>query len=538
MTEQTIIRDTEVRLSADDRARISPSPAHPVTRGGPGPDRRRYLLLAAATVLSLVAMGGRWDIPLAGWCFPILLLAFARTGRSLSTMVWVWLSGAVATLFWLAESGLPVFGLQAFGGLALNTVLAVPYLLDRWAAPGLSVRHPLLGTLVFPASRVAAEFLIAAVSPFGAVFGTLAATQYTDLPLVQVASVTGAYGISFLVAWLAPVACLLWRHRSAWRRARTAVVTFAAVLATVVVGGSARLAFAVPTSTTVRIAGVSPSQAATDAQQRLLSQLAPAAERGRTDPARLRPALAVVDDELLDLTDREAAAGARIVVWPEEAARTRADDEPALLSRVGAEARRRGVYIDMGLEVYLAQAPYLRDESVLVDPSGQVRWTYDKSHPVPGMDDFPAGPGQVPVVTGSVGRLAGVICYDADFPTLMRQQAGRADIMLVPANDWPQFGATHTRDASIRAVENGYSLVRQDSDGVASAFDYEGHVLASTDYYRTGQQTLVAAVPTSGVRTVYSVVGDLFAWLCVLATAGLLIAAVRGHRSRSRHGAA
>ena len=487
----------------------------------------RFLLLVGGTLLSLVAMGGRWDIPLAGWVFTVLLLLFARTGRTASTMVWIWLSGTVATLFWLAESGLPVFGLQAAGGIALNTLLAVPYLLDRMCARRLGTRHPLLATLVFPASRVAVEFLIATVSPFGAIFGTLAATQYSDLPLLQLASVTGAYGISFLIAWLAPVACLLFEHRADWRPARAAVVTFLAVLVGVFVAGSARLTFDVPSANTVRVAGISPSVAPTDAQEQLKAALPPAAQRGRTAPARIRPALSVVNDELIALTDREAAAGARIVVWPEAAAQVLAADETALLDRVAAVARQRNAYVDLGLEVYLPSAPYIRNESILVDPTGQVRWTYDKAHPVPGMDGFPAGPGQVPLADSPYGRLSGVICYDADFPTLMRQRAGSADIMLVPANDWPEFGATHTRDAAIRAVENGYSLVRQDSHGVASTFDYEGHVLATTDYYRTDQQAMVAAVPTSGVRTVYSTIGDLFAWLCVAASLLLIVTAYR-----------
>ena len=118
------------------------------------------------------------------------------------------------------------------------------------------------------------------------------------------------------------------------------------------------------------------------------------------------------------------------------------------------------------------------------------------------------------------GRLANVICFDADFPPLMRQAGSQdVDIMLVPSNDWPGIDPWHTQHAVFRAIENGYALVRQASNGLAMTVDDEGNVLAATDYYTTDQQTMIASVPVKGVWTIYAHVGDLFAWLCI---AGML----------------
>jgi apolipoprotein N-acyltransferase len=59
-------------------------------------------------------------------------------------------------------------------------------------------------------------------------------------------------------------------------------------------------------------------------------------------------------------------------------------------------------------------------------------------------------------------------------------------------------------------------------------------VLASSDYFSTGDQVMIASVPTQGTQTIYTLVGDLFAQLCV---AGLLIlicfALVRSRRQRA-----
>ncbi|GLY88091.1 hypothetical protein Airi02_060200 [Actinoallomurus iriomotensis] len=65
-------------------------------------------------------------------------------------------------------------------------------------------------------------------------------------------------------------------------------------------------------------------------------------------------------------------------------------------------------------------------------------------------------------------------------------------------------------------------LVRQDSDGLSAAFDDRGHVLATADYFTTDRQTTVAYVPTRGVTAVYDLIGDAFAWLCLLTAIGLV----------------
>jgi apolipoprotein N-acyltransferase len=114
------------------------------------------------------------------------------------------------------------------------------------------------------------------------------------------------------------------------------------------------------------------------------------------------------------------------------------------------------------------------------------------------------------------------------------RQARDVDIMLVPSNDWQEFGQTHTEKATLRAVENGYSLVRQDSNGLSRVIDPQGRTLAQADFFTTEQQTVVAAVPMTGVRTIYGTIGDVFAWLGLAALAGLSAGGVVLSRRRTR----
>jgi apolipoprotein N-acyltransferase len=295
---------------------------------------------------------------------------------------------------------------------------------------------------------------------------------------------------------------------------------YGTVLATVMLGGGARLAFLPNESATVRIAGVSPGREVLAAQQAAFRRV----DGGRRDiaaapAAEVEPAMRAVENQLLALTRREAAAGAKIVIWPEEGVRTQEASEHAAIAAAQEQARESRIYLEIGVGVYSTAGPaYGRDEALLIGPDGRVLWTYQKAHPIPGSEPFTPGDGRVPVVDTPYGRIANVICYDADFPDLMRV---RADVMLVPSHDWREYGGPHTEKAALRAVEGGYALVRQDAEGVSAAFDDRGHVLATTDYLTTDPQTTVAYVPTRGATTVYDLIGDTFAWLC-LATAGAL----------------
>ena len=475
----------------------------------------------------LFAVGGRWDIAAAAWIFPVLLLRFTRLSGVWPGALWIWAAHVVAAVFWVQESAIGFNPVVVAGAVALAALQTLPFLADRLLAGRL---RPWMAALVFPASLADAEFLITVLSPFGTAYGSLAVTQYGDLPLLQVVSVTGPWGIGFLIGYFASTANRIWQ-RPSWRSG----VAYVAVLLAVVLAGGARLAFGPSTSPTVRVAGVSPGRAATDALRAALGRI-PGGRAGiaAAPAAQVEPAMTAVETDLLASTRREAAASAKIVLWPEEAVKVQESHEHAAIAAAQDQARRSGVYLEIGVGVYSTTAPaYGRDEAILIDPRGKVLWTYQKAHPIAGSEPFTPGDGRVPVADTPYGRIATVICYDADFPAMMRT---RADIMLVPSHDWKAYGRAHTEKAVLPAIEGGYALVRQDAEGVSATYDDQGHVLATTDYFTTGRQTMVAYVPTRGVTTVYDRIGDTFAWFCLAAVAVLAVTAlVRPERPNRPH---
>lgn len=470
----------------------------------------RWWWLLAGLLLLLAAQHGHPDVGVAAWVHGVFLLRYTRHTSLLRGSLAMLAVHSIAGAVWAVSIRLPGDGIPwaaVVGCVALNAALVLPFVLDRLITPRL--RSATLSTLVYPSARVAVELAIAAVSPFGIVFGFLAATQHDQLPLLQVASVTGLYGVSFLVAWAAPALVELWEAPSRWK----APAVFVSVTLVVVAGGSLTMWAFAPSSPTVRVAGVTPSAEV----EKQVNDLPGAEEVAAGSPAELQRTMEPVTAELLESTEREAAAGAEIIVWSEAATRAHETDAARLYERVGEIARRHDVHIQVGAALYTADAPHGRNIATLIGPDGSVVWEYDKAHPLAGLEPIEASTNEVPTVRTRHGVLAGMICYDIDYATARVD----SDILMLPAADWEGFTPHHSQKAQLRAIENGYSIVRQDAYGSAVAYDVQGRALAEVDYFRTDQQTLVAQVPTQGRPTVYSAVGDVFAWTCVAALAAL-----------------
>ncbi len=84
------------------------------------------------------------------------------------------------------------------------------------------------------------------------------------------------------------------------------------------------------------------------------------------------------------------------------------------------------------------------------------------------------------------------------------KQAGKLeiDIMLVPNADWKAITPMHTHIGVSRAVENGYSLVRPNVNGLSIITDPLGRVIAAMDHDKSSEWVLIAQVPTRGTRTI------------------------------------
>ena len=465
---------------------------------------------------------GRWTIPLASWLAPVFLIHFAHLNDPLLAIALIWLITMIAGYFALrGVIPLPGVAYPIFIGV-LAVLWTLPYLADRLLfdrLPGLA------STLVFPLGWVVYEFILGKASPFGT-WGSIAYTQYGNRPLMQLASVTGLSGISFLVAWFGPTVNFAWDRQFQGADAASALIVYGVTLGLILLAGGARLAFS-RYSKTVRMAAIGwpDGLVGMDTVMRVFA-LKPLED---AELPALRAAYNLLQDYFLAESRREARAGTKIILWPEINLMVLSADENAFMQRVRQVAREEHVYLLMGIGVHRSgEARALENKAVLIDPAGEVAFSYVKTHPVPGIEAMVSvrGDGRPPTQDTEYGRLSTVVCYDMDFPPLLRKVGrARSDVLLVPASDNKNIVHLHHVQAVFRAVENGVSMLHAARWGLSSAVDPLGRTLATMDDALATQKVMVAQIPTAGVATIYSRIGDLFAWLCV---AGLLGAIVLG----------
>lgn len=376
------------------------------------------------------------------------------------------------------------------------------------------------------------EYLVATLTPYGS-WGSVAYSQYENLTLLQIVSVTGLYGVSFLIAWFAAVCNWAWELEFKWSDIRHGVAWAAAVVVAVVFFGGARLALAPPDHPTVRIASLSRPDIELIPDREVAERISNGTPT-EEDFAEVQHRSRLINEDLMRRSEREALAGAEIVFWGEANAFVFKGDEQQLIDEGIELAREQGIYLGMGLGAWNAEsASPLENTMVLITPSGEVAWTSLKAIPVPGAEAAMSAvdEGRVRMIETPFGRLSSVICFDMDFPGFLKQAGQlRTDLMLVPSNDWREIDPWHTEMARFRAIEQGFNMVRHASLGLSIATDYQGRVLSRMDHYTTTDHVMVSQVPTQGVDTVYSKIGDLFAWLSIV-TLPVLAGPLRRRRS-------
>lgn len=471
-----------------------------------------YLWLVIGTLLSLFA-GPRWIIPLAAWLAPVFLMRFMRAQRVLWGAILLVISLIVTTRIGVQDV-MPLPTSATIPTIAiLSLIPAIPYLADRLLArrlPGLAA------TLVFPLAMTTLSFVDTATNPMGN-WGAVGYTEYGNLPLMQLVSITGLLGLTFLITWFGPIANWIWDQSLARRDIWRGVALYGGILVLVLGFGMVRLAFFPLEPGTVRIASINVRDIDIGELGKLFG----------TDREAFRQGTEELHDRYFQDTIREAQAGAKIVLWSEGAGLGDETGEAALIARGQEVARQEEIYLAMSV-VTVYQDPQRLPENklLIVDPAGDVVLEHYKYGGAV-IEGFLPGDRILRSVETPYGTLSGIICWDADFPAVVRQ-AGRngADILLVPGRDWRQIDPLHTHMAVFRAIENGVSLVRQVDHGLSLAVDPYGRVQAAQDHFAGSEQVMVAQVPTHGVSTIYPVIGDLAGWLAVVGLVVIVVWAV------------
>ncbi len=440
------------------------------------------------------------------------------------------------TLYWIYHS------IYHYGGVSFLPSIVLVILLCLYLSlyPGLfgfffslSLRKTQLPALLTaPVFWTVLEFLRSYVFT-GFPWVSIGYSQYQLLSLIQVADITGIYGISFLVVAVNGALSDLFLLKQRLRDAPLfplsytfiGLVLLLVLMITTIVYGQMKLREARPGD----LLRASIVQGNIEQDK-------------KWDPTYQDAVMA----KYKELTLKAAERSPSLIVWP----------ETAVPFFFGADMVRSADLVEFqkGLDSHLLFGSILlkgkkngmtllTNSAVVLDTSGTVVHRYDKIHLVPfgeyvplrtilffidklvvGIGDYVGGSDYLRAQT-QIGAFVPLICYEVIFPGLVRKFYSSGGDFIVNITNDAWFGQTsgpyqHFAMAVFRAIENRKPLIRAANTGISGVIDSCGRIIERTPLFR--EAVLTVDIKTDTSLTFYARYGDLFTYLCIICSVLLL----------------
>ena len=368
-------------------------------------------------------------------------------------------------------------------------------------------------------------------------------------PMLQTAALWGVYGVSVLIAAVNAVWAAWWLvRRDAYPHSRKNLRRYSLAVAGIVVFG---LGYGI----------VRPYL--NDAAERRAPAITAAVLQGNINQDIKNRALnhrEFILDRFLKLQKQAETANVDLIVWPEAA-------YPALLPH---NLQRAGHMLDMQFPMHahllLGAAVVFTDRQdtsmtlgnsmFLLDPEGTVLGRHDKTHLVPFGEYVPYRSLLSKLGIRSIVRVMGnfttgvsghlltyetaipgrgirevrngvLICYEGIFPEISREFVREGANLLVSVTNDAWYGISsaayqHLLMYAFRSVENRRATIRAANTGISAFIDSSGRVHEATKLYETTWKK--RSVPLLEDTTVYTVIGDVFGWIPLLAVLMMTLA--------------
>jgi apolipoprotein N-acyltransferase len=434
------------------------------------------------------------------------------------------------TLYWIYHSINHYGGISFLGSISIVILLCL--FLSLYPAIfaflfSLTIRKTQLpALLIAPIFWVVLEFLRTYIFT-GFPWSSIGYSQYQFLTIIQIADITGIYGVSFIVVAvngaLSDLFLLKQRTKDMplFPLSYTLIgfVFLIALVGTTLIYGQMKLR-----------------------EQRAGKNIRVGIIQGNIEQDRkwnpdYQDAVMATYKEL---TLKAAEASPSVIVWPETAVPFFFMADKTYSENLIEFQKKLNSYLIFGSILVRGKegSQYLLTNSaVVLDESGKVTYTYDKIHLVPfgeyvplqkilffinklviGIGDYVQGKYHLRAET-PYGSFAPLICYEIIFPGLVRKfYSNGGDFMVNITNDaW--FGKTsgpyqHFSMAVFRAIENRKPIIRAANTGVSGFIDSNGRIISQTDLFQ--KAVLTEDIKTDSTISFYSKYGDLFSYGCMV----------------------
>ena len=483
-------------------------------------------------------------VAISGWSGRGVALPGVSTRRGFALGLIAGFIHFAGTVYWTGATVSTFGGLPVFVAVIVAALLALymaAYIAVTCAIGAIFVRHfGIRGLCLVPVVWVATEYLRGIVLG-GFPWIPLGNTMVTLLPIAQLASAFGVYGLSMFVAFVNVGFAIVALAPPSATKGKVRVMAAGATLGSIALisiwGGMRLSGNELSGGTPIKIGLIQGNIAQTD----------------KWNPARA----GMIVDRYLQLTQQAAANGAQFIMWPESSTPFYFEEDPQ-----GTIVRRlvRGLGRPLLLgsdEFEQSEPPRHYNAAFMLDPGGATAAVYRKIHLVPFGEYVPlqrllffVGPLVEAVSAFSRGTrvtmlpveghmVSTAICYEVTYPALAREAVRQGSEMLTTITNDAWYGESsaafqHFEMAAMRAIEQGRYLARAANTGISGIIDPYGRVLVRTNLFET--VAVVGEARFVQSRTLYARIGDLVAFLSMGLTLAALVLTRTGVRFGTRHG--
>ncbi|MEW6409197.1 MAG: apolipoprotein N-acyltransferase [Nitrospirota bacterium] len=499
-------------------------------------------ITAVFTGICLIFIFPRFDISPLAWIALVPLIVSNLISKEINkTFLSGWIAGIVyfgGTVYWITNpinnyGGVPLIPSIAITGL-LVFYLAIYVGLFSFTISALHRKIKLPVTFTAPFIWTSLE-LIRTYLLSGFPWVALGYSQYKSLIFIQIADITGIYGVSFIIVL---VNCLIAdfivfqiKKREIPFNPYLPLILAAGyagiVILTVLIYGYIRLHHEYKTTEELRVALIQGN-----------------IEQGIKWDKEYRKA---VLEKYIALTKSTVSQDTDLIIWPETATPFYFGTDKEYSEELVSFVKELNTYLFFGsprIKIFTGKEYFLTNTAYLLSPDGKSIGSYDKIHLVPfgeyvplkwlfpflhriveSMGDFVAG-NEYTVFEMPKGKFSTQICFEIIFPGLTRKFVNRgADFLVTITNDaW--FGRSsapyqHFSKAIFRAVENRVPVIRVANTGISGFIDVRGRIIQSSEIFKDGVFT--DTIKLSKRKSFYTRYGDVFAYICIVVTVTLII---------------
>jgi apolipoprotein N-acyltransferase len=485
------------------------------------------------------------NLGVLGWVCLVPMLAAIDRQAPFQGLLLGCLTGTVfhgGLLYWVTVAmsvygGLPVplsLAVLALFAVVLSLFTAAP----AWAGCYVRKAVNLPVSLTLPFFWTASEFTKSWLLT-GFPWENLGYSQFQQLPVIQIADITGVYGISFLMVLVncTLFACL----QRIWLRVRLPyaqiALTIVLVMAALLYGHKRLQDMGTAGGPPLKVAIVQPN----------------ITQDQKWDPAFLNETMAI----FARLSRACSLEQPDLVIWPESATPFFYQSEEAYQAEIAGIVRDLGAHLLFGSpswELVNGRQRFF-NSAFLVAPDNRILGRYDKIHLVPygeyvplqplfpfiqkmvtGIGDFSSG-SDIRSLPVPACPCATLICYEIIFPDLVRRFVKQGARCIINLTNDAWFGRTsapyqHLSMAVLRAVENRRYLARAAKTGISACISPAGLILRQGGLFT--EEVLPAMIYCTEGLTFYTRHGDVFAIACLGAGICFLLAAYRRQRSAKK----